>query len=249
MSVRGEAGAPLYFSPSEYPSLMLGVSRFEREIKNRWRRLLTPGAVIFDIGANIGITTQRFHALLSGACVVHAFEPVPRNIQLLRRNCAAFGDRVKIVEAAVGAQNGRTTFDDNTDHGALSRISDGTITAQRDCQFWRHYRTFEVNLLTLDQYCADHSGVLPSFIKLDVEGAAGLVLQGGKGILRQKKPVLSVSFHNDDEISKVLEIIRAHGYRGIQSIAGQVPSWCDPAESCGDFAHPESEGMSRLIAG
>jgi FkbM family methyltransferase len=249
VSVRGEAGGVrLYFSPSEYPSLMLGVSRFEREIRDRWENLLTPGEIIFDVGANIGITVHRFQALLAGACVVHAFEPVNRNLELLRRNCAAFGDRVRVVQAAVGDRNGRIAFDDNIDHGGLSRINNIRKSWKSDPLYWQHYESIEVNVLTLDQYCADQPDAVPSFIKLDIEGAGGLALEGAQGILSRNKPILSVSFHGDEERSKVLEIVEAHGYRGIQLDSTGSVSWCEPEKSDGDFAHPGCERTARLVA-
>src|SRR4030095_2870708 len=79
IAIRGESGVPLRFPPSEYPSLLLGLRAYEPEMKKRWQAILSSSEVIFDIGANIGITAQRFHAILKGKCDIYAFEPLPRN--------------------------------------------------------------------------------------------------------------------------------------------------------------------------
>ena len=77
---------------------------------------------MYDIGANIG-----FHALLAARLVtatgsVYAFEPLPENVERLRRNVAlnAF-EHVVIVPAAVTATEGRATLRDADGTGSAGR--------------------------------------------------------------------------------------------------------------------------------
>lgn len=65
--------------------------------------------VVVDIGANIGVASAYF-ASRHPDVVVHAWEPVPHNLELARRNLAVFGDRVTLHEKAVAPQRGRATF-------------------------------------------------------------------------------------------------------------------------------------------
>ena len=60
------------------------------------------GREVLEIGANIGTTTVPLVTVL-GAAHGHAFEPIPRNLELLERNVAGngLGDRVTIHAAAV----------------------------------------------------------------------------------------------------------------------------------------------------
>lgn len=55
---------------------------------------------IVDCGANIGLASLWFlhHCPY---CRVLAIEPEPRNAAMLRRNVAPYGDRVRVIEAAV----------------------------------------------------------------------------------------------------------------------------------------------------
>jgi FkbM family methyltransferase len=247
IAIPGEGAARLRIPPAEYPSLCLGVWRFEPRIKQRWKALLAPGEIIFDIGANIGITVQRFHALLSGACVIYAFEPLPRNVALLRKNSAVLHGRIQVIEVAVGNTDGHIHFEDNLDHGALSRMSSLGTPSQQDRDFWQHSSSIEVQLVTLDRYCTYNPEAMPTFIKLDVEGAGHWVMQGAQSTLSQYKPVVSCSFHGQEEQEGILEVLASQGYRGIQVDAGGTLSWCGLAESEGEFGHPDCARIASRI--
>lgn len=65
--------------------------------------------VVVDIGANIGVASAYF-ASRHPDVVVHAWEPVPHNLELARRNLAVFGDRVTLHEKAVAPESGSATF-------------------------------------------------------------------------------------------------------------------------------------------
>ena len=53
---------------------------FEREVK--------PGAVVFDIGANVGFFSLLAAVLAGRKGKVYAFEPLPRNVSFLRKHAA-----------------------------------------------------------------------------------------------------------------------------------------------------------------
>lgn len=246
LTVRGEGGTPLRFSPREYPSLILGIARFEPEIRARWERLIEEGETIFDVGANIGVTVQRFAALTNGLCAIHAFEPVPRNVELLRRNVATFDDRVHVVQVAVGDSNGRVVIDDNERHGALSRLRVTSAVQGVEHAFWQQFSPIEVDMVTLDQYCTAHPEAAPSFVKIDVEGAGGGVLRGAAETLRRHLPTVSVSFHGEQEKREVLDALSSHGYRGVRFDSDRRLSWCDLGSCPGDFVHPDSQRALRV---
>jgi len=144
------------------------------------------GALVFDIGANIGKMTTAY--LEQGARVV-AVEPqsVCVNEELLPR----FGndERVTIVHAACGERVGQIVI---TTYGHGSTIS--TIVPDH---YWRqggpwantpHDGSETVALTTLDALIEEYGE--PSFIKIDVEGYEHQVLLG----LSQFVP-LSFEFH------------------------------------------------------
>lgn len=65
--------------------------------------------VVVDVGANIGIFSV-FALTRHPEVRVHAFEPVPENLAVLRGNLAPFRDRVTIHETAVAEQDGEVSF-------------------------------------------------------------------------------------------------------------------------------------------
>lgn len=67
------------------------------------------GAVVVDFGSNIGISTAFFLSRRPDAHV-YCFEPLPQNIERLRRNLAQFEGRFELTEAAVGTEVGRLRF-------------------------------------------------------------------------------------------------------------------------------------------
>jgi FkbM family methyltransferase len=234
----GEAGL-LWVRPAEYPSLLLGPSRAEPGIAREWRCLLRPGEAIFDVGANIGFTAQRFHALLGGDCHIWAFEPLTRNVELLRRNVRKLGTAITVVPVAVGDHDGVAMLRDNRHHGGLSRLESLGEIRPEHVAFWSETAGVEVPLISLDSYVAANPGIRPTFIKLDVEGAGHWVMRGAHRTLERDRPLVSCSFHSPEERSGVLEALEQHGYRGVEvNVSGQC-EWRKLADASGNFLHPD----------
>ncbi len=74
--------------------------------------------VIFDIGANIGITSLYYAAVYPKARI-YCFEPVPQNIEILRFNTAAFADRITVIPTGLGRQIGTFPFHPSSDPANL----------------------------------------------------------------------------------------------------------------------------------
>jgi FkbM family methyltransferase len=60
-----------------------------------------PSPVILDIGANIG-AFAAWAALRWPGSIIHCYEPLPDNFELLRTNTAFLGNRVVLTQCAVG---------------------------------------------------------------------------------------------------------------------------------------------------
>jgi FkbM family methyltransferase len=78
--------------------------------------------VVVDFGSNIGISGAWF--LTRAADVrVYLHEPLPQNIERLKRNLARFRDRFTLTEAAVGLEAGTVRFgwEDSGRYGGIER--------------------------------------------------------------------------------------------------------------------------------
>ncbi len=71
---------------------------------------LSDGAVVFDVGANVGLFAVHLARAISGARV-HAFEPIPQLFDALRRNAAAHAPSVRTHNVGLADRAGEATFE------------------------------------------------------------------------------------------------------------------------------------------
>jgi FkbM family methyltransferase len=243
---RGDTGAPFTFRPSENPVLLKGPSRVNAHLRVQWAAVLRPDDVIFDIGANIGFTVQRFYALLGKEGRIVAFEPMPRNLELLAGNVGALeSGSVEIVRKAVGSEVGTATFQQNRKHGALSRMESAVEQAvERYDGYWRSFEMIEVEVTTVDAYVEDHPEARPTFLKIDVEGAGGMVLAGAKETIRRFRPAMDCEFHGDGERSAMLTVLREHGYCGVHVDPNGMLRLQDLDDTTTIYVHPDDSRLA-----
>ena len=99
------------------------------------RRLIDPGAVVFDVGANIGMYV-RFMLCRFNAGRVVAFEPMRENLPLLQRNIHRGGcaDRVQVMNVALADYDGSDAFqidDMSSASGTLDVVAQGAAAQGR----------------------------------------------------------------------------------------------------------------------
>lgn len=178
------------------------------------QRLLRPGQVAVDVGANVGYYTLLFASIVGAQGKVHAFEPFPGIADLLARSIAenAFEPIVDLRRRALGDRHGRELLV-HAPHtanagGAYLSLSHESPPAGHDA--------FEVPVTRLD----DEDLRRPiAFLKLDSEGAEPLVLAGASEILERDRPVVLCELHRRQlaRVSAatprdVIDTMRAHDY-------------------------------------
>lgn len=158
---------------------------YERGTTHLVERVVRPGDVALDIGANIGWYTVLLGARV-GAGVVHAFEPVPPIFEELRENCRLndVQDRVRLNNLALGEHPG--TVDLHTFAGSPHGHSSQSTLGRDD------YTAFRTPVVRLDDYLEESGTESPAFIKMDVEGAEMNVLRGAERLLSSQRPPMWV---------------------------------------------------------
>lgn len=146
------------------------------------KREIREGMRAVDVGANIGYFTLLFARLVGPTGHVYAFEPEPRNFELLQRNVARNRyTNVTAVPKAVARVSGSQRLFKSPDNLGDHRLAHGP--AGRD---W-----VEVSVVALDEFFA--AGACVDFVKLDIQGAECGALHGARALLERSKPVCLIT--------------------------------------------------------
>ena len=180
---------------------------YEPEQTGWFTKLIKPGDVVLDVGAHVGYYTLLASRLTGPSGCVISFEPDPGNHRHLcshvRLNRAA---NVEVVRSAVGDQSGTARFRKGTGSGTGHLAGSGDL---------------EVPVLRLDDFLETRD-VHPGFLKIDTEGAEGLVLRGSRLLLERDRPVIFLSTHGADRHRDALSLLSEAGY-SFQAILGGSP--------------------------
>jgi FkbM family methyltransferase len=162
-----------------------------------FRRIVTPGSTVFDVGANAG-----YFSILScelGAARVRAFEPNPNVRSLLERSATFQQTDIEVVAAACSDHAGTMPFylsnPRNTGASSLTRVSDAAV---------------EVEVITLDDY-AERTNTRPDVVKVDAEAHEYEVLAGAQRLLTTTRPTVVVEVVKRRR-EEVIELMVSYGY-------------------------------------
>lgn len=185
---------------------------YERQKQQELARSLRPGMVALDIGANVGFYTLLSSVLVGPQGRVYAFEPVPRNLEYLRRHVNLNRlENVEILSLALGETSGEAWFDDTLGDSQGKLSSTGRLRVQ---------------VATLDDLVVSGRVQPPDVLKIDVEGAEAAVLRGALQLLDRHHPRIFLATHGSSEHADCLALLRKLGYR-VSSLDGSSPSDTD----------------------
>ena len=155
-----------------------GTNVHEPGTHNILQRLVDEGDIVLDVGAHVGLLTIPLAARVGPEGKIHAFEPIPRSAEALRRALLLNGllDRCILHLAAVSNQTGIAHFysGDNSMMGSLYSGDERTPYT-------------EVPVTTLDD--AIMPGTQVSLVKIDAEGAEAAVAAGMQRLVRDNPDV------------------------------------------------------------
>jgi len=146
-----------------------------------------PGSVCVDAGANLGAVSLMLARCAGPTGRVHAFEPVPAVRARLAEHVGAngFADVVRIHDEALADETGTATFhvaaEAETNQGLGSLLHEsrpGAMTA------------LEVRTIRLDEFVEREGIERLDWIKMDVQGAEPLLLEGARRSLERFRPSL-----------------------------------------------------------
>lgn len=190
-------------------------SLFERIFAFFWRRFFGEGPyeienvrvledIVIDAGAHIGIFSLL--AMNQGARKVYAFEPNPKiHNECLKPNIELnHGESVIIpIPYGLGAKEEVVAFVNNARYSVTSHIANmNDFTASND-------EIITVNITTLDAFVHENNISRVDFIKVDIEGAERLMLEGARNTIKRFHPRLAIcTYHLPDDKETLTSIIR-----------------------------------------
>jgi len=193
------------------------VGCYEWDKRQALERLVSPDAVVFDVGANVGFYTLLASKLVGPKGRVFAFEPLPRNLHYLKRHLAMNrASNVALFEAAVWDRSGIVRFDAGPD------ASQGRV----------HADGFDVASVSLDELWAEGSLPLPDVIKMDIEGGELHALRGARQMLERASPTVLLATHGPTVHSGCCELLAELGYRMVPLDRAATLDACDEIIAC-----------------
>jgi FkbM family methyltransferase len=179
------------------------------------KALVRPSDKVWDVGANIGLYARWLSSHLH-ARHVYSFEPMSANLPELRYNIEKGGvaDRVTIVPCALSNQDGEVEFqvdDMQSASGAVDAVYQGEACRARSA-LGLPPLVEKVPSRTIDAIQAAGDLPMPDVLKIDVEGAERLLLDGGTRFFREASPRLVIETHGLAVSRQCLHFLFDHGY-------------------------------------
>lgn len=202
------------------------IGEYERAISAIADRLISDGDVCIDAGANFGWYTTLMSLKAGKDGEVHSFEPTPSTFELLEKNrkLAVFPDRIFVNNLALGDREDKVTINvfggQPTGHASLS--------AKDECGV----ETFDCRMVTLDSYLEANRVGEVAFVKVDIEGAELMFLQGAERLFKQSVPPIfliemalaqSKNFgYLPNDIIEFLRVRHAYEFYKVDEITGKL---------------------------
>ena len=185
----------------------------EPGVQEAFRRHIAPGAVVYDVGANIGFFSLLAARLTGPTGRVHAFEPVPESADAIRDHARLNGlENVQVHALAAGARAGEAV---------LLRVGEASWSHLAD-RGWHPdtSKQLSTQVTTLDALVDAGTVEPPDVVKIDVEGSEVDVLAGMAELLRAHAPIVICELHETN--TEVLELLTTAGYE-VENLDGPMP--------------------------
>ncbi len=159
-------------------------------------RFSLKGALCWDIGAHFGYHSFGFAS--QGARVL-AFEPNAYNAARLKMNLEknpALAKNIRHLAVAVGDRDGEMVFVQSAElEGASSGSHLQEATPPLGDNAYAGFEKLSIPVSRMDTLL-DRGEAPPDLIKIDIEGAEFLALQGGRRLLSTRRPLILMEVHH-----------------------------------------------------
>lgn len=213
-------GLSLKFNPDGAWQQQMLSGTYDKEILEIVTKLSLTDKTIYDIGAHIGIHSLLFAKLVGKDGAVHGFEPNQYNAERFKEIVTLNPELSSIIhvhQLALGEEVGETMFLSNND------LEGGSSTGgfvDKANTIWKREVYLEqtgftptpVKQDTVDNLVDSQTTKPPALLKIDVEGAEQLVLEGARKTILTHKPVIIIELHSIFSAYDCMRILRELNY-------------------------------------
>lgn len=152
--------------------------KWEEYERSLFGKSIKPGDTVIDIGAHIGTYTLIAAQKAGPRGKVYAFEPLPKNFELLKKNVEANGYKnVVLINKAISNKNGTSKLFLSNENN----FGDQRIYASKD-----NRKFLSIKTTTLDNFFKNKNKQI-QVIKMDIQGSEVLALKGASQVLKLNK--------------------------------------------------------------
>jgi FkbM family methyltransferase len=155
---------------------------YDRKITWLCRKLLRPGDIALDIGANLGVVTLAMARFVGPSGWVHCFEPNPTMQNLLSQSIARSYHNITLHPIALGVEG--ATLDLRV---PSANIGAGSFINNREAS---DAEVIKCPIRRLADVISDEEITSVRLVKLDVEGFENEVLLGAGDLLSAIRPMV-----------------------------------------------------------
>jgi FkbM family methyltransferase len=141
--------------------------------------------IVLDIGANVGFYAVFLGSVISSSGHIHCFEPLPKAFRQLTSNVL-----LNALDAQISSHNVALSDVAGTAKLHVPNTSGTSATSLRELHPEEDNFEIDIDTETLDGWAAKFGVEGVDLIKIDVEGAERLVLQGGWSRISADRPFI-----------------------------------------------------------
>lgn len=189
--------------------------RIQKQLIQNSNRRLT----IFDVGAFVGRVALRYNDLFPNSHI-YCFEPFPDSFNKLKSNTSSL-ENIVLINKGVGEHLGKSVF-----HCNQSGSTNSILATQEDGdEIWgnagllRTEKTINIELETLDHFVKTHKIDKIDILKIDVQGAEHMVINGAKNTLEKgivqliyTEIITLPTYKGQKQIDEIISLIRSYGF-------------------------------------
>jgi FkbM family methyltransferase len=165
-------------------SILLGLH--EPDVLACLHQQIKPGMTVFDVGANMGYFSLILAELVGKKGRVVCLEPDPRVVEVLQRNATSNGfENLTVVQSAASNSCGEVSF------------ACAPASSWSGIYYERPTKRISVRAVTLDSLCRELGLSRVDFVKIDIEGAEMVALEGMSDMLGRQRPQVLVELHGN----------------------------------------------------